>query len=100
MKILVLCCCIIYYLFAYFIFIKDDGNNIPSSNNRLGTILWNNGFYPHEFLVENIYCYYSGSNAQSQSISGENIFKKVTSLDDCDGWYGITEMYESDDNSH
>ena len=60
--------------------------------DRFGTTIWHTsdrGGVPH------VYCYYPGKEIGYSPSTGKYVLKRVDTLSDCNGWLGMTILYES-----
>lgn len=86
-----------YYLLAYFFFQRlQESSDVPVLRQRLGTVLWHLSDSNHQNYPLHLYCYYPSGRVSFPGKSGEYLIKKVESLDQCQGWYGMAEASEPD----
>lgn len=86
----------LFYSLVYINFLDSRNSwEYPQLRARLGTIL----YHPeHQTPATNFdyhsYCYYPSSQVSYPDKSGEYIIKRVQSIEDCQGWFGVMSIPE------
>lgn len=86
---------ITYYSLIYLNLIKyHDLPNSPILKRRFSTSIWPKETIQSGLYENHIYCYYPQGSTMYAKKSGEQLLKKVNSIEDCKGWLGIVIINE------